>query len=205
VDSDLITAALSLLTGVRCRISEGTLDIRVPDVDDGFVIPVENIQWIHRTSSPTGGPAAALELRGYNIRQPLIVTDEDIVFPPVDPNSLLDTTVRFRMSNVPPLVAYSEMERDAERIAEVCTDLRGKNLESVAASVLMIRCFIVGAMRFGAWPINTAAWWHRAWLLAGDQLYLPFLSDPTWDALASDAASVVLCSTREELDERLLN
>jgi hypothetical protein len=193
MDPDLVTVALSGLKRIRVRISEDTLHVHVPSINDGFSVPVERIHWIHRTPSPTGGHALALELCGYDVEQPLIVTDDDFVFPPFDPASLLDSTVKFQVSNAPPLVAYSEMERDAARIAAVCTDLRGRNLAELTGSVLLIRSFIMGAVRFGARPLRTAAWWHRSWELAGDMLFLPaFRKDPTWDALAVDAAAIVL-------------
>lgn len=193
MDSDLIFAALCALTRVRAQVSDGRLDVRVPSVNDGFRVPVENIHWMYSTPSPSGGPAVAIELRGYDVEQPLIVTDEDLVFPPASSALMFDTKLHFQVSNAPPLVAYSEMERDAATIAAVCADIRGQNLFALAASVLLIRCFLMGAVKFGAWPTKTAAWWHRGWQHAGLQLPLPeFRKDPIWDALAVDAASVEL-------------
>jgi hypothetical protein len=193
MDSDLITAALSVLTRVRARISDGQLEIRVPSINDGFRLPVENINWMYRTPAPNGGPAVAIELLGYDIEGPIIVTDEDLVFPPASSALMLNTKIHFQVTNAPPLVAYSEMERDSASVAAACANTQGKNLFSLAGSVLLIRCFIMGSVKFGAWPIKTAAWWHRGWQHAGGDLPLPdFRNDPIWDALALDAAFVEL-------------
>jgi hypothetical protein len=63
----------------------------------------------------------------------------------------------------------------------------------VGGTLLLLRCFIAGATRFGMRPIRTVAWWQRAWTaLGGDTVLPPFLPNPLWEELCAEAERITV-------------
>ena len=86
---------------------------------------------------------------------------------------------------MPHLVAYSEMHRDVRALGKA-VDQPGIEFDPdmLAATLLVHRCFIAGAVRVGLWPVRVAAWWEYTWARVGKQLEVgPVRADPVWDRL----------------------
>jgi hypothetical protein len=88
------------------------------------------------------------------------------------------------------------MHRDVRALGRAIDDA-GLTLDPdmLAATLLLHRCFLAGAMRVGLWPVRVAAWWEYSWARAGEGLPLPpFRPDPQWDRLLEDVAEARLRS-----------
>lgn len=191
--SDAIAQALSALPGVRSHRMGDVLDVVVPAIDDRLRLRPEAVRRGRRISAPNGDPAVEFAVSDGTDEWPLIVTPDDVVFAPVPAAGLLDSAVRFVVSNLPPLVAYSEMVRDAEAVSRRVARSDGwlSNLDEVGATFLMLRAFVAGAARFGLRPVRVVAWWEQGWAIVRDPVFLPpFRPDPAWDELAGEAARV---------------
>jgi uncharacterized RmlC-like cupin family protein len=194
MDIQDIARALAALPHVLVEASDNdAVFIYVPAITDGIHLNASNIEQCRSIFAPTGDPALQLAVKIEELVYPLIVTDTDIVFAPASTESQLDSPIQFNVSNAPHLVAYTEMQRDAEGIATLCETSTSWDAVSLGASFLLLRCFIAGAMRLGGWPARTMAFWQHGWKIAGDNLFLPdFRADSAWDALANEAASIVV-------------
>jgi len=136
--------------------------------------------------APNGDPAVQFVLNDA----PLIIAPGDVVFEPADTGVVLDPAMAYRITNAPELVAYTEMERDAEATARKCEQPGPNNVDSEAATLLAVRRCIVAAARVGLRPVRSVAWWQRGFTALGGELPLPpFRADPVWDELAREAAS----------------
>ncbi|WP_280491289.1 hypothetical protein [Nocardia asiatica] len=191
-----ITAALSGLAGLEVRDRGARVEIRIPAIDDVlFVSPVE-IRRTRSTFGPRGERAVEFVVEQGESAYPLIVTATDVVFALADEDSILDSGMRYVVENTPHIVAYSEMEEGLATFFQQRENLLESNLFEVAASLIMFRCMIAGAIRFGMRPLHAAAYWLAIWERVGDELPIPeFSTDPAWEALAVDAATVTLTVT----------
>ncbi|NES16298.1 MULTISPECIES: hypothetical protein [Micromonospora] len=190
---DEIAQALSALPGVRSDLTGDLLEVVVPAIDDRLRLRPEAVRRGRRISAPNGDPAVEFAVSDGTDEWPLIVTPDDVVFAPVPAAGLLDSAVPFVVSNMPPLVAYSEMVRDAEAVTRRLAgpDARVSNLDEVGATFLMLRAFVAGAVRFGLRPVRAVAWWEQGWAVVRDRVFLPpFRADPAWDELAREATRV---------------
>lgn len=195
MDTQSIISALATLSQVHLTVSEDIVSVYIPAISDGVRLAANDVDRFRKIFSPMGDPAIELAVVVEDSEYPLILTDNDIIFSPASTRTVLDSAIHFKISNAPHLVTYSEMERDAERVALACENPTGLDLVKISGSFLLIRCFVVGVIRFGAWPVRTVAWWQRGLKALGGELFLPdFFHDATWDALAQDAASIVLQS-----------
>jgi hypothetical protein len=96
----------------------------------------------------------------------------------------------YSVAEMPPLVAYTEMLREAEaqsrQIRSDCIDN-----PALAGTFLLVRCFIVGAARFGLRPVAAVGWWDWGWQRIADSVMLPpSRPDPLWDDLLAEAAQL---------------
>jgi hypothetical protein len=155
---------------------------------DSVRFDVGQVQRVSRIVAPTGDPALEFVLSDEVDVRPLIFATNDVVFAPEDSAAVLDSPIPYRVGNTPPLVAYSEMERDAESVAHSAERPGPINLSGLAGSFLMLRCFVAGAVRPGLRPMRTVAWWQRGWdALGGDLPLPPFRADPLWEELVRNA------------------
>jgi hypothetical protein len=203
MEADELSRVLSAIDGLRVTATSDRVVVNVPAIDDSVHLLAGDIRRAKRIFAPTGDPAVELAVGGERDVWPLILIRDDVVYAPMSPEALLDTPLRYRVRNAPSLVAYSEMERDAEAIA-LAHELRdGVDLDGAAGSLLMLRCFIAGAARFGLRPARAVAWWRRAWRAVGDVPLPRFRPDTAWDQLAEDASRLALePSTPDEAESR---
>jgi hypothetical protein len=189
MESAEIARALSGLPGVQVTVAGDKVSVFVPPLDDSVQLMAVEVQRLSNIFGPRGEPAVEFAVGDESDLWPLIITPNDVVYAPASADTFLDSPVRIQVSNSPVLVAYSEMERDIQTLARSCGDEAEGNLDKVAGTLLLLRCFIAGAIRFGMKPLRAVAWWQQAWAVLGVDTFLPpFWQDPVWDGLCADAA-----------------
>lgn len=196
-----IARALAELPDIRVTTLEDRFCVHVPAIDDSVHLLASKVKRFTRIFAPNGDPAIEFSIGDEHDEWPLIIVANDVVYSPASSDSLLDSSLSFRVGNAPHLISYSEMEREAEGVALACERSGRINLDSMAGSYLLLRCFIAGAVRFGLWPVRSVAWWQRGWNAVGGDVPLPsFRPDPIWDELSRDAAqiTVIPSATRDE-------
>ncbi|MCW3814566.1 hypothetical protein ONA91_08855 [Micromonospora sp. DR5-3] len=192
MDRGELVRELATLPALEIQTSGSELHVAVPAIDDGLRLHPDAVLRVRRIFSPRGEPALELVVRHDDGLQPLIVLNDDVVWRPVDPDSQLDSAIPVRIEDMPPLVAYTEMERNgvgsARAIDQPTVDVSG-----LSATLLLQRCIIVGAMRFGLRPVRAAAWWRHLSSRLGDDFCLGrFRPDREWDGLVEEASRVRL-------------
>jgi hypothetical protein len=191
-----IVGLLSDFPDVQAMSSGSHVRGYLPALADSFQLVADDVEAARPTFAPYGDAALQFGVRRGQETAHLIVTNEDVVFPPAESASLLDSPVPVDVSNAPHLVAYSEMQRDVENVARACEQGENRNLDGLAGSFLLLRCFIAGAVAFGMHPVTSVAWWQRGWQVVGEDLPLPpFRRDPVWDDLVHDASLLSLTPT----------
>ncbi|MGH3877640.1 MAG: hypothetical protein ACRDSK_11465 [Actinophytocola sp.] len=181
-----VSQALEEMPGVQVAVAAGQVSVYVPAIEDAVHIDPAAVTGCRRIQAPNGDPAVQFVLNDA----PLIIAPGDVVFEPVDTGAVLDSTMAYRITNAPELVAYTEMERDAETTARNCERPGPINVDSAAATLLAVRCCIVAAARVGLRPVRSVAWWQRGFTALGGELPLPpFRTDPVWDELTREASS----------------
>jgi hypothetical protein len=168
----------------------GRVVVSVPAVGDAARLAIEDVLWAEQITTPTGAPAVRLGLRRGHGELPVIVAVDDIVFTPADPADVVDG-LPVSVPSMPNMVAYSEMHRDVRALGRAVDDTeRRLDPDMLAATLLVHRCFLRGAMRAGLWPVRVAAWWEYSWARVGDDLAMPrFRADPAWDRLMADVTA----------------
>lgn len=191
MDGAEIARALRELPGLQVSVSGEGIHVRVPSLNDNPHLAAAEVRQLRQIFGPRGEPAVQLAV-GAPAR-PLIITADDVVFAPASADAVLDSSMRYEVSNAPVLVAYSEMERDTQSLARSCEGQASRNLDRAGGDLLLLRCFIAGAVRCGMRPVRAVAWWQRAWAaLGGDVALPPFRQDPVWDELCAEAASLAI-------------
>jgi hypothetical protein len=184
-----ITDALATIPGLQVSVRNNGLRVAVSAISDSVRLDIDQVQRVSRIAAPTGDPALEFVLSDGVTVWPLIFAANDVVFAPEDSAAVLDSPIPYRVGNAPPLVAYSEMERDAESVAHRAERPGPINLSGLAGSFLLLRCLVAGAVRLGLRPMRTVAWWQRGWdALGGDLPIPPFRADPVWEELALEAS-----------------
>ncbi len=191
-----ITRALARLPLLEISSSDELVVVDVPAIEDGVRIVAQDVQRLRRIFGPRGEAAVELVIGGREDPWPLIITSDDVVFAPAREETVLDSPIAIKIGNAPHLVAYTEMERDARGLAATCKkDSPGLDLAVAGGTMLMVRCQIVGAIRFGMRPARAVAHWQSAWDAVGRELFLPpFRADPLWDELAGEPVRLSLDS-----------
>jgi hypothetical protein len=189
MESAEIARALSELPGLQVTVSGDMISVFVPALDDSVNLMAAEVQRFSKIFGPRGESALEFTVGDESDLWPLIITPGDVVYAPASADTVLDSTIRYQVSNAPPLVAYSEMERDTQTLARSRGDQEERNLDALSGTLLLLRCFIMGATRFGMRPIRAVASWQRAWAVLEDDIFLPpFRLDSVWDGLSAEAA-----------------
>jgi hypothetical protein len=190
MDIDDLVRMLAGVPGTEVSAAAGMVAAYVPAIGDAVQLASEDVLDAEPATVPTGAPAVRLGIRRGHEELPLIITVGDVVFMPAYAADLLEPDAAIRVPAAPHLVAYSEMHRDMRALGRA-VGADGVELEPdmLAATLLVHRCFLAGAVRVGLWPVRVAAWWEYTWVRVGTDLPLaPFRADPDWDRLMSDVA-----------------
>ena len=188
MDRDELAGALAEVPGTKVSAGAGMVTAYVPAIGDSVRLAPDDVLDANRAAVPTGAPAVRLAVRRGHGRLPLIITVDDVVFAPAYAADVLAEGAPVRVPAAPQLIAYSEMHRDVRALGRALDDTgRPLDPDMLAATLLVQRCFLAGALRVGLWPVRVAAWWEYAWAKAGAGLPLaPFRPDPDWDRLMAD-------------------
>ena len=188
--SDDLVRMLSAVPGTEVSAGAGMVTAYVPAIGDAVQVASDDVLDAEPATVPTGAPAIRLEIRRGHEALPVIVTVGDVVFTPGYAADLLEPGAAVPIPAAPQLVAYSEMHRDVRALGRaVDTDGVQLDPDMLAATLLVHRCFLAGAVRVGLWPVRVAAWWEYTWARVGSDVTLaPFRADPVWDRLMSDVA-----------------
>lgn len=190
MDRDELAGVLADVPGTEVSAGPGVVTAYLPAIGDAVRLAPGDVLGADPAVVPTGAPAVRLSIRRGHQRLPLIVTVDDVVFSPVYAVDLVAEGAEVRVPAAPHLVAYSEMHRDVRALGRAMRDDGGPlDPEILAATLLVHRCFLAGAVRVGLWPVRVAAWWEYCRSRVGDELPMaPFRPDPDWDLLMSDVA-----------------
>ena len=188
--SEQLAEVLAEVPGTEVSTGTGVVTAYLPAIGDAVRLAPDDVLAADPAVVPTGAPAVRLSVRRGHQRLPLIVTVDDVVFSPAYAADLVAEGADVRVPAAPHLVAYSEMHRDVRALGRAMgDDGRPLDPEILAATLLVHRCFLAGAVRVGLWPVRVAAWWEYCRSRAGDELEIAsFRPDPDWDLLMSDVA-----------------
>jgi hypothetical protein len=166
----------------------GVLVARVPAIGDAVRLKLADVLAFDPILSPLGEPGVEIGIRRGHEELPLIITVDDVVFMPEYAADVLVRDALMRVPSMPGLVAYSEMHRDVRALGKAVDDPEVElDPDILAATLLVHRCFLAGALRVGLWPVRAAAWWEYSWARVGKGLPVgPFRPDPRWDRLMAD-------------------
>lgn len=190
MNCDELAGVLADVPGTEVSAGPGVVTAYLPAIGDAVRLAPGDVLGADPAVVPTGAPAVRLSIRRGHQRLPLIVTVDDVVFSPVYAVDLVAEGAEVRVPAAPHLVAYSEMHRDVRALGRAMGDDGGPlDPEILAATLLVHRCFLAGAVRVGLWPVRVAAWWEYCRSRVGDELPMAqFRPDPDWDLLMSDVA-----------------
>jgi hypothetical protein len=178
MDCDKIVQTFSALPGLTITTSADLISVYLAGIKDSAHVLARNVWRARTVVGPNGENAVELAV--------------DVVFAPAMTEAVLDSDIRWNITDAPPLVTYLEMQRDAERFARACENT-GQNLDRLGASMLLVRCFILGAAEFGLRPLKAVAWWQRGWRAIGEDIPLPpFQQNPLWEEMVQNAARIEL-------------
>ncbi|GAB1642279.1 hypothetical protein [Krasilnikovia sp. MM14-A1259] len=186
--SEELARLLSEVPGTVVSAEDDLVAASVPAIGDTVRLVPADVLGAGTIVAPNGAPAVELGVRRGHHELPLIVTVDDVAFLPAYAADLLEPDAKVRVPATPHLVAYSEMHRDVRALGKAI-DKPGVRLDAdmLAATVLVHRCFVAGAVRVGLWPVRVAAWWEYTWARVGADLPLAaFRPDPVWDKLMAD-------------------
>ena len=195
--SDALLGLLGEIPGTEVSVRAGVVTVHVPAIGDSARLAMRDILGFEQMIAPTGHPAVQLGVRRGHEELPLIVTVDDVVFMPAYAADMLVPGAQLQVPAMPDLVAYSEMHRDVRALGKAI-DEEGVELDDdmLAATLLVHRCFLAGAVRVGLFPVRAAAWWEYMWARVGKRLALdPFRADPMWDQLMAAVAEARRHST----------
>lgn len=185
-----LTEALAEVPGVDVTIRRGALQVHVPALGDTARLDPDDVLEAAAVYVPTEAPAVQLDIRRGHQVLPLIVTVDDLVFMPAYADDLIAEGTEVRVPAMPNLIAYSEMHRDVRALGRT-VDTDGAELDPamLAATLLVQRCFLAGAVRVGLWPVRVAARWEYTWSRVSATIPpIPFRTDADWDRLLGDVA-----------------
>ena len=188
MDVEELALLVGEVPGTQVSIEAGVLIARVPAIGDAVRLAPADVLDVDPIISPIGQPGIEFGVRHGHEELPLIITVDDVVFMPAYAADVLVKDALMRVPSTPNLVAYSEMHRDVRALGQAIDDPDLElDLDILAATLLVHRCFLAGAMRVGLWPVRVAAWWEYSWARVGKNLGIgPFRPDPQWDKLMAD-------------------
>ena len=190
MDVEELALLVGEVPGTQVSIEAGVLVARVPAIGDAVRLAPADVLDVDPIISPVGLPGIEFGVRHGHEELPLIITVDDVVFMPAYAADVLVKDALMRVPSTPNLVAYSEMHRDVRALGQAIDD---PDLELdpdiLAATLLVHRCFLAGAMRVGLWPVRAAAWWEYTFARVGQGLPVgPFRPNPQWDQLMAAVA-----------------
>jgi hypothetical protein len=188
MDVEELAQLVGEVPGTEVSVEADVLVARVPAIGDAVRLAAADVLDFDPILSPSGQPGVELGVRRGHEELPLIITVDDVVFMPAYAADMLERDARMTVPSTPNLVAYSEMHRDVRALGRAIDDPDLElEPEILAATLLVHRCFLAGAVRVGLWPVRVAAWWEYTWARVGAGLGIgPFRPDPQWDRLMAD-------------------
>lgn len=185
MDVDELAQAVGEVPGTVVSVEAGGLVVQVPAIGDTVRLQAADVLHLDPIVSPVGEPGVELGVRRRHEELPLIITVDDVVFMPAYAADMVTRDATVTVPATPGLVAYSEMHRDVRALGRAIDDPELElEPEILAATLLVHRCFLAGAMRVGLRPVRVAAWWEYTWARVGAGLDVgPFRPDPEWDRL----------------------
>jgi hypothetical protein len=186
--SEALVGLLGELPGTEVRVRAGKVTVHIPAIGDSIRLAIRDVLGFEQIIVPTGDPGLEIGLRRGHEELPLIVTVDDVVFMPAYAADMLVPGADVRVPAAPDLIAYSEMHRDVRALGRAVQEQGAEFDDDILAATLLVhRCFLAGAVRVGLWPVRVAAWWEFCYAKVGDRLPLgPFRPDPAWDKLMED-------------------
>ncbi|BCJ56212.1 hypothetical protein Asp14428_76870 [Actinoplanes sp. NBRC 14428] len=186
--NEALVGLLDELAGTEVSVAAGVVTVGVPAIGDAVRVAMRDVLGFEQIIVPTGAPGLELGIRRGHEELPLIVTVDDVAFMPAYAADMLVPGARLEVPAMPHMVMYSEMHRDVRALGRAIDDEDlDLDLGTLAATLLVHRCFLAGAVRVGLWPVRVAAWWEYMWARVGARLPLdPFRPDPVWDRLMAD-------------------
>ncbi|WP_306204535.1 hypothetical protein [Actinoplanes sp. RD1] len=197
--SEALVGLLGELPGTEVSVRAGVVTVAIPALGDAVRIPMADVLGFEQIVTPLGEPGLELGIRRGHEELPLIVTVDDVVFMPAYAADMLVPGAEVRVPATPHLITYSEMHRDVRALGRA-VDEEGVEFDEdmLAATLLVHRCFLAGAVRVGLWPVRVAAWWEYSWARVGGGLPLgPFRPDEAWDRLMADVTEARRRTTSE--------
>lgn len=183
--SELVDA-LRELPALRVEPDGPALLVAVPGIDDSLRLYAESVLWHRPGSSPEGARFLQLVVRQHDQQLRLVLLNDDILWEPPDVAAQLDTRIPVRVTDAPEIVAYTELKR-VIGAALRAADEPAANLDGLAATLLISRSALVGALRLGLRPLRAVRLWHELWCRVGEFAPGPFWPDPDWDGLLGQA------------------
>ncbi|WP_305784043.1 hypothetical protein [Symbioplanes lichenis] len=186
--SEALVGLLGELPGTEVSVAHGVVTVSIAALGDAVRIPMADVLGFEQIVTPLGEPGLELGIRRGHEELPLIVTVDDVVFMPAYAADMLVPGAEVRVPATPHLITYSEMHRDVRALGRA-VDEEGVEFDEdmLAATLLVHRCFLAGAVRVGLWPVRVAAWWEYSWARVGGGLAVgPFRPDEAWDRLMAD-------------------
>jgi hypothetical protein len=188
MDVEELAQLVGEVPGTQVSAEAGVLVARVPAIGDTVRLAAADVLNHDPIIGPDGQPGVELGVRRGHEELPLIIAVDDVVFMPAYAADMVTKDARMTVPATPNLVAYSEMHRDVRALGRAIDDPELElDPEILAATLLVHRCFLAGAVRVGLWPVRVAAWWEYTWARVGADLEVgPFRPDPEWDRLMAD-------------------
>jgi len=185
MDVEELAQLVGEVPNTQVSIEAGVLVARVPAIGDAVRLAAGDVLNHDPIIAPDGRPGVELGVRRGHEELPLIITVDDVVFMPAYAADMLEKDAQMTVPSMPNLIAYSEMHRDVRALGRAIDDPDLElEPEILAATLLVHRCFLAGAVRVGLWPVRVAAWWEYSWARVGAGLPVgPFRPDPEWDRL----------------------
>lgn len=187
--TEIVKSISAILPQLRASATADRVSVYVPALDDRVDILAVSVLRVKSIFGPRGERAIEFTVADDGDLWPFILTADDVVYPPAATDAVLDSAIRIQISNAPPLVAYSEMARDALAHARACESTGPVNLDETAGTELLLRCFVVGAARLGMRPVKAVACWLQAREACGGETF-EYRPDPAWEDLCAEARTV---------------
>jgi hypothetical protein len=148
--SEALLGLLGEIPGTEVSAEAGVVTVHVPAIGDSARLAMRDILGWQQIVVPTGDPGVELGVRRGHEELPLIVTVDDMAFMPAYAADMLVPGAEVRVPATPDLIAYSEMHRDVRALGRA-VDQEGVEFEDdiLAATLLVHRCFLAGAVRVG--------------------------------------------------------
>ena len=140
-----LCSLLEPISEIQVRHEGGRVLVHVPAISRSMQIEPQTVMRHKYVTGPDGRRALLLSLDVEGISVQAIVAPTDLAFAP----DTRDSGFKFKIdvTNVPPLVSFSEMMRDLNAVQrKLSTET---NLDKVLGTLVMLRYLVAGAKRLG--------------------------------------------------------